>query len=152
MIKNIIKNKKGITMISLIIYVASFLTVTLVIGYITTFFYNNVNVINSSAGMAADYNTVLACLKKEASLTGSVDAIKNKFVKVGTILYYKPNSGKVIAIAKNVGKNSADWSLEKIDTSSLEDGDPRKENIQMQMTIVLNGIHYSNIFTLLSSI
>ena len=44
------KSQKGITMLSLVIYVASFLAVTGVVAAITTFFYNNIKVINTDMG------------------------------------------------------------------------------------------------------
>ena len=42
------KANKGIAMISLVIYVASFLVITTIVGTISTYFYNNMNLIDSS--------------------------------------------------------------------------------------------------------
>ena len=130
---NKIKSQKGVTMISLIIYVASFLTVTIVIGYITTFFYNNVNVMNDTVGMSADYNTVMACLKKEAKKSDATQALVSaSFVKSGDILYYKPRGTTyVIAVARNVGS----WAVSG-------------SGNQIAVTMQLNGITYSNKFAL----
>ncbi len=130
---NRIKSQKGVTMISLIIYVASFLTVTIVIGYITTFFYNNVNVMNDTAGMSADYNTIMACIKKETKKSDATkDLVSSCFVRSGDILYYKPRgTSYVIAIARNVGA----WTV-GTNTS------------QFDVTMQLNGITYSNKFAL----
>ena len=50
------KSQKGITMLSLVIYVASFLAVTVVVAAITTFFYNNIKVINTDMGSSSYYN------------------------------------------------------------------------------------------------
>ena len=40
------KSNKGIAMVSLVIYVASFLVITTLVGTISTYFYNNINLVN----------------------------------------------------------------------------------------------------------
>ena len=50
------KSQKGITMISLILYVASFLVITATIAGITTFFYNNIEILDDSIGSNSQYN------------------------------------------------------------------------------------------------
>lgn len=50
------KSQKGMTMISLILYVASFLVITATIAGITTFFYNNVEIMDTSVGSNSQYN------------------------------------------------------------------------------------------------
>jgi len=41
------KSQKGITMISLVIYVGCFLAISGIVGAITVFFYNNTSLLNS---------------------------------------------------------------------------------------------------------
>ena len=48
------KANKGIAMISLVIYVASFLVITTIVGTISTYFYNNMNLIDSSVWSSAE--------------------------------------------------------------------------------------------------
>ena len=58
------KANKGIAMISLVIYVASFLVITTIVGTISTYFYNNMNLIDSSVGSSAEY-TKLNFIKRK---------------------------------------------------------------------------------------
>ncbi|MBR3696679.1 MAG: hypothetical protein IKM97_00155 [Clostridia bacterium] len=52
------KSKKGVTMMSLILYVASFLIVTTVVATITTFFYNNVVILDTKTSSNSQYNRI----------------------------------------------------------------------------------------------
>jgi len=52
------KSEKGIAMMSLVVYVASFLVITLLVGTITSFFYSNVKILDANTGSAADYNKI----------------------------------------------------------------------------------------------
>ena len=130
MLKNKIKSQKGITMVSLVIYVASFLTVTLLIGYITTFFYNNVDVLNSTAGGAADYNMLCTYIKNECKTAGNCTELSNHFVRKNSIVYYKGN-GHVIAVANNV----TDFKIEEGDKAT-----------KAKLVVTINNVTYGNIF------
>ena len=50
------KANKGIAMISLVIYVASFLVITTIVGTISTYFYNNMDLVSTRAGGSAEFN------------------------------------------------------------------------------------------------
>lgn len=50
------KSIRGIAMMSLVIYVSSFLIIAALVGTISTYFYNNMQVINKSVGANAEYN------------------------------------------------------------------------------------------------
>ena len=112
------KSQKGITMLSLVIYVASFLAVTGVIAIVTTFFYNNLKIINTDMGSSAYYNKLNLYLVEETKKPGNEiykydnsdisagskyitfnDSANNKntFVHQGSILYYNK-----IALCNNV--------------------------------------------------
>ena len=65
------KSNKGIAMVSLVIYVASFLIITTLVGTISTYFYNNINLVNSTVGGNAEYtklNLYLINLTKDSTL------------------------------------------------------------------------------------
>ena len=65
------KSNKGIAMVSLVIYVASFLVITTLVGTISTYFYNNINLVNSTVGGNAEYtklNLYLINLTKDSTL------------------------------------------------------------------------------------
>ena len=60
------QNKKGITMMNLIIYVASFLVIAGVIASITAFFYSNTALLDEEIYSAAEFNKLNAYLVKES--------------------------------------------------------------------------------------
>ena len=62
--------QKGITMVSLVIYIASFLVIAGVVGTVTTFFYKNMSVLNVNSGDAADYNKMNIYMIKTVKTTG----------------------------------------------------------------------------------
>ena len=59
------KSQKGITMMSLIIYVMSFLAICGVVAVITTFFHNNSKVFSNEATASSEYDMLNAYLVKE---------------------------------------------------------------------------------------
>lgn len=66
-----IKSQKGVTMISLMIYVASFAAITLVVGGITTFFYSNIQVMDENIGSNSEYNKLNLYLLNECKKPGA---------------------------------------------------------------------------------
>ena len=64
-------SRNGITMISLIIYITSFLIVTGVVAAITAFFYGNTNLMTQELYSAADYNKLNLYLVKESEQKGN---------------------------------------------------------------------------------
>ena len=123
------KSQKGITMLSLVIYVASFLAVTGLVAIITTFFYNNLKIINTDMGSSAYYNKLNLYMANETKKSGNQiyrfesgadkqnfvtfkdnTNKKSAFVKIGNIIYYNEFEGsdssiacyKKIALCKNV--------------------------------------------------
>ena len=122
------KSQKGITMLSLVIYVASFLAVTGVVAAITTFFFFFIKVINTDMGSSSYYNKLNLYMANETKKAGNEvykydttdlsagskyitfkDASNNKntFVQEGNILYYNK-----IALCRNV----SDFKV-KVDSS-----------------------------------
>ena len=65
------KSQKGVTMISLILYVASFLVITTVVAGITTFFYNNVEILDAKIGSNSQYNKINLYILNECKKTGA---------------------------------------------------------------------------------
>lgn len=73
------KSQKGVTMISLVLYVASFLAVTAVVAGITTFFYNNVEILDTKIGSNSQYNKLNLYMLTECKReNNSLMAWKNK--------------------------------------------------------------------------
>ena len=65
------RSKKGITMMSLVIYISSFLLVIGIVAGITTFFYGNSTLMNQELYSAADYNKLNLYLVKESEQRGN---------------------------------------------------------------------------------
>lgn len=65
------KSQKGVTMISLVLYIASFLVITATIAGITTFFYNNVEVLDTSIGSNSQYNKFNLYFLNECKKSGN---------------------------------------------------------------------------------
>lgn len=65
------KSQKGITMLSLVIYVACFVIVAGIIGGITYFFYNNTELLNSEAFSSTEYNKLNMYLVNESEEEGN---------------------------------------------------------------------------------
>lgn len=80
------KSQKGVTMISLVIYVSSFLVIAGIVGAITTYFYNNMDIVEASASSSAEYNKLNVYLLKQ---TKSSDV---------TLVGYTDNPHKVVEI------------------------------------------------------
>jgi hypothetical protein len=75
------KSQKGITMISLVLYVASFVAVTAVVAGITTFFYSNMKVMDSNISSNSTYNKFNLYFLNECKKTGvSLYAWQNVYV------------------------------------------------------------------------
>lgn len=64
-------SQKGISMMSLIIYVSSFLVVTGIIAGITAFFYGNSSLMTQELYSAADYNKLNLYFVKESEQKGN---------------------------------------------------------------------------------
>ena len=50
------KSNKGIAMTSLVIYVTCFFVITTLVGVISTYFYNNMDLVSTRAGGSAEFN------------------------------------------------------------------------------------------------
>lgn len=59
------KSEKGITVTSLVIYVMSFLAITVVIAMVTNFYYNNTKKLSSGATASSEYDMLNVYLLKE---------------------------------------------------------------------------------------
>ena len=66
------KNNKGVTITSLVIYVASFLMIVGVVALITTFFYNNTRFLSSEATASAEYDILNAYLLNETKIENNL--------------------------------------------------------------------------------
>lgn len=65
------RSQKGVTMMSLIIYITSFLVITGLVAGITSFFYSNSTLMTEELYSAADYNKLNLYLVKESEQQGN---------------------------------------------------------------------------------
>lgn len=66
-----IKSAKGITMLSLVIYVLCFVGISAIVGSITVFFYNNNEVLDNEVSSASEYNKLNLYLVKDSEEKGN---------------------------------------------------------------------------------
>ena len=119
------KSQKGITMISLILYVTSFVAVTTVVAGVTTFFYSNMKIMDTGIGSNSSYNKfnlylLNECKKSDVSLyswkdvklsTGETSRIDNDTVINNSFITFlnadgTKNSFIYDSVNKNVYYNS----------------------------------------------
>ena len=111
------KSNKGIAMVSLVIYVASFLVITTLVGTISTYFYNNINLVNSTVGGSAEYtklNLYLLKLTKDSTLNdvkvldydplAADPALRDKDVHDSIVFRYDDNGIKKDVLLTRQGK------------------------------------------------
>lgn len=99
------KKQSGITMVSLTIYILSFVIIIGIVGTITVFFNNHIKEINMSAGASSEYNKfnlymldqtkngyqiskISAESAEKPYVTFSKEANSNTFVLIGNLLYF----------------------------------------------------------------
>ena len=65
------KSQKGITLMSLIVYVMAFLIVIGIVGSITTFFYTNYSFLDKKSSVAAEYSKLNLTFSEENKASGN---------------------------------------------------------------------------------
>ena len=66
------KSGKGITLISLVVYVASFLVIASIVALISNFFFSNSKVLSSQATASTEFDMLNLYLVKEAKQSGNI--------------------------------------------------------------------------------
>lgn len=105
------KSQKGITAISLVVYVVSFSIIAVIVGTLTNYFYSNIQILDSSVSSSSEYNKFNLYMLNETKKKGNTVEVvsddtaendegnsiifissdgqtKNSFKKLGNILYY----------------------------------------------------------------
>lgn len=95
-----LNSQNGITMLSLVVYIASFLVITAIIAGITMFFYNNTSLMNVETFSAAEYNKLNMYLVKQSEESG------NKLTQIdqnreSSINYIEFSNGDRFTLDKN---------------------------------------------------
>lgn len=148
------KSQKGITMLSLILYVASFVAVTAVVAGVTTFFYSNMKVMDTSIGSNSAYNKfnlymVNECKKAGVSLYAIKDARPtgiNEVSRLSNASAVPANNSFITFLDSNGNKNSFIYDESKKDLyyNSIKLAD-KVEDFQLEL-INSNGKDILNVF------
>lgn len=88
------KNQKGITMTSLVLYIMAFIIVIAVVGSITIFFNSNINDINTTVGVNSEYNKFNLYMLKYTK-TGQVVIHPNEDLKETDYITFKNKEDKL---------------------------------------------------------
>ena len=88
------KSNKGVAMMTLVIYVASFFTITALVGTISTYFYNNMEYVNTNVGGSSEYN------KLNLYILSKIKDPELTEVRTGTssIVFYYNNGQKEVIV------------------------------------------------------
>lgn len=98
------KSQKGITMMSLVIYVVSFLAITVLIGTITTFFYKNISVIDTGISTSVDYNRFNTYMLNEAKRIDIINVYSDRPGVTEPFITFEYEDGSIVTFVKK-GKN-----------------------------------------------
>ena len=104
------KSQNGVTMITLILYIASFAAITAVVAGITTFFYNNVEILDTSVGSNSQYNKLNLYILNECKKEGNhIVAWKNTESGEGIDNNYNTESTffSGTGVGEGIGKDDA---------------------------------------------
>lgn len=162
------RRETGVTIVSLIMYVGALLIIAIIIGNITTFFYNNVVSINDSSDYSNAYSKInlsILSVLKESDISNI--EIGNYEVKddlytfipseqdIGTAMRVTIGKGenadvKIIALIGNqvylnrvlLGENISNFNLSE-KHESYED----KENFAIDMTLRIGKESYTHTYT-----
>ncbi len=111
---NIVKSEKGITLLSLITYIIILLIVVGILGTISTFFYNNIDIIKNSAKFSAEFDKFNGYFVNDVKNNKhvDVDSQNNTIIFIdGTTYKYNPDDEGIyrgqVKIASNVKSFSA---------------------------------------------
>lgn len=129
-----LKNEKGITLTSLVIYIVCLLIVTTIIGTYTTFFYNNIEYVAIEDAAEEEYAKFTAFLVNDINLENrdfifSYDGNNSSYLQIKlkngevhqyifqdkTIHFLKINNNTVekkLLLCKNVTKNDVPFSYD----------------------------------------
>ena len=133
------KNCKGITMMSLIVYVGVFLVVIGVIASISSFFYRNVTTIDSETTSDYEYNKLNLYLLEEVKKKGnSIVSVRNtdsdKYVEFSSGSKFQFQSNKIYFIEK--AKNTKIMLCDNVEYLKFEKREENQKNIlHMDLTL-----------------
>jgi len=95
-----LKSTKGITMITLVIYISCFVVIAGIVGSITVFFYSNTEILDDEISASSEYNKLNLFLAKESEY---VDNKFKEFYIENDISYLTFSNGNIYTFDKENG-------------------------------------------------
>lgn len=129
------KNQKGITLISLIIYIIVLTIVIATLSIISNFFYSNIDYIKENSKYISEYNKFnMYFIEDVKNNNNTYEVTENQVIfEDGTVYTYKPNSDNSIYRNKvKICKNIAYCKFSKSETITKN---TTKNIIQVHMVI-----------------
>lgn len=124
---NILKSNKGVTLLSLITYIIVLLIVVSIMGTISTFFYNNLSIINNSAQYYAEFDKFNAFFVKDVKNNNhvNIDNENNLIIFIdGTTYKYNPEDKGIyrgeVKIATNIDSFKASKKIVTVNNVDKE--------------------------------
>ncbi len=96
------KTNKGITMLSLVVYVAVFLVVIAVVANISSFFYKDITTMDAETTSDYEYNKLNLYLLEETKKTGNeIVSVNSDYVEFSSGNIFKKQSNKIYFIEQS---------------------------------------------------
>ncbi len=130
------KSQKGVTMLALVIYVASFMMITGLVGAITTYFYNNMKLIDTNISTSSEYNKLNLYMakytKNEKYKIIKYDEINGRYITfqgsspkdnttIETYTFVKPEGNNILYLNQTKLCSNVDEFKVTIDSSTGKD-------------------------------
>lgn len=137
------KSEKGVSLVSLIIYLIAMTTVVAIVTRVSTYFYKNVNSVESNIDQNEQY------VKFNAYITKEISTVNNKIDKIG-------DEGRFVVFAKTCNQYMfKDGSIymnkvkicSKINDCKFEAIGNNKDKLKITLSID-GGKTYTNIYTI----
>ena len=142
------RNQKGVTMVSLVIYIVAFSIIIGIVATVTTFFSNNISGLNETAGKSAEYNKFVIYMY-EYTKKGYNAIIGNYGENSNPYIVFEKGQERVIfeKVDDKLYMNNAEIcdNVQDFETR-LETND--KGNQILKTKIQINDTVYSNDFTI----
>jgi len=143
-----LKSQSGIAMINLIIYISSFLIITIIIAGITTFFYNNTALLDKEVYSSAEYNKLNMYFVNESEQEHN-SIVKFEQDETSNIIYIEFVNNDIFTLDKKnnlLYYNKICLCEDVQDIQFFKDYDKGKEILQVK--VKFSNKTYSNKYTM----
>lgn len=151
------KSEKGMTLMSVVVYVAAFFVISIIVAKITGFFYSNMSEMENSTSSNSEYNTFNMYMLKETKIGQNYIEYKRVFTNLnGDGKYEDEETGEVADNKKIVYKFSSGTTFtyinEKIYRNSVKICDDIQEFEYKSNSVVEEGKNIIEIYMVINDI